>query len=511
VARLTPERDALVIRLVYDGAPRSGKTTSLGALAGGMARALFSPAEADGRTLYFDWLEYVGGSFEGMPIRCQIVSVPGQKELAARRFALLAEADAIVFVTNSSPGNLPEAAAHLRELREFLDSRPAPRPGVVVQANHRDRPDAVPLAALEAELGLTGLALVESVATENQGIRQAFVLSVRLALDRVRELIAQKNLPAGPGETEDPAALQAWLQAAEAGGLPPAPPRAEPAPESRAEPATESKAEPATESKAEPGTEPGTEPIWVSPHRGPRRPRLPDSSAPSGRVWPPIDGRIVLHSATLPGAVPLRFQDGSWRLSAGGWHFHSAPAHEFEQLDDAKQELLLWARCHVGGVERLSAQRCLTLADTGWGTWRLWQVVRAEDSLRLRLRTALRESAPDAAVKLLHICAARLLEARGTFALAPQLPCRLGVIGERQGRPLYIGLLPPPGWEPPPEPSPTSDGMLVRREIQPLFAAARGEGHWPDGELLAALGLPAVAGAQSLMVTEALMGMVGGS
>jgi signal recognition particle receptor subunit beta len=495
VARLTPERDALVIRLVYDGAPRSGKTTSLGALAGGMARALFSPAEADGRTLYFDWLEYVGGSFEGLPIRCQIVSVPGQKELAARRFALLAEADAIVFVTDSSPGNLPVAAAHLRELREFLGSRPAPRPGVVVQANHRDRPDAVPLAALETELGLTGLALVESVATENQGIRQAFVLSVRLALDRVRELIAQKNLVAGPGETEDPAALQAWLQAAEAGAPPP----------------PLSGAEPATEPRAEPGTEPGTEPIRVSPHRGPRRPRLPDSSAPSGRVWPPIDGRIVLHSATLPGAVPLRFRDGSWRLSAGGWHFHSAPAHEFEQLDDAKQELLLWAQRHVGGLERLSAQRCLTLADTGWGTWRLWQVVRAEDSLRLRLRTALRESAPDAAVKLLHTCAARLLEARGAFALAPQLPCRLGVIGDGQGRPLYIGLLPPPGWEPPPEPSPTPDAVLVRREIQPLFEAARGEGRWPDGELLAALSQPAVAGARSPVVAEALMGMVAGS
>jgi signal recognition particle receptor subunit beta len=456
VARLTPERDALVIRLVYDGAPRSGKTTSLGALAGGMARALFSPAEADGRTLYFDWLEYVGGSFEGLPIRCQIVSVPGQKELAARRFALLAEADAIVFVTDSSPGNLPVAAAHLRELREFLGSRPAPRPGVVVQANHRDRPDAVPLAALEAELGLTGLALVE---------------------------------------TEDPAALQAWLQAAEAGAPPP----------------SLSGADPATEPNAEPGTEPGTEPIRVSPHGGPRRPRLPDSSAPSGRVWPPIDGRIVLHSATLPGAVPLRFRDGSWRLSAGGWHFHSAPAHEFEQLDDAKQELLLWAQRHVGGLERLSAQRCLTLADTGWGTWRLWQVVRAEDSLRLRLRTALRESAPDVAVKLLHTCAARLLEARGAFALAPQLPCRLGVIGDGQGRPLYIGLLPPPGWEPPPEPSPTPDAVLVRREIQPLFEAARGEGRWPDGELLAALSQPAVAGARSPVVAEALMGMVAGS
>ena len=117
MARLTPERDALVIRLVYDGPPRSGKTTSLAALGGGMARAVLSPAEEAGRTLYFDWLEYVGGSFEGLPIRCQVVSVPGQPELAARRFALLSAADAVVFVTDSTPEHLPATAAHLHELR----------------------------------------------------------------------------------------------------------------------------------------------------------------------------------------------------------------------------------------------------------------------------------------------------------------------------------------------------------------------------------------------------------
>ena len=214
MARMTAEQDALVVRLVYDGPPRSGKTTSLGALAQGMARPVFSPAEEEGRTLYFDWLEYTGGSFDGIPIRCQILSVPGQRELAPRRRALLAEADAIVLVIDGTPEHLPAAAEHLRDLRSFVASRPSPRPGVVVQANHRDRPDALPLAALRDGLGLDGLALVESVATESQGIREAFVLAVRLALDRARELLARSALPAGPGEMDDPDALLAWLQAA---------------------------------------------------------------------------------------------------------------------------------------------------------------------------------------------------------------------------------------------------------------------------------------------------------
>jgi len=437
MARLTPERDALVVRLVYDGPPRSGKTTSLGALAESLACSLVTPAEAAGRTLFFDWLEYVGGSFEGLPIRCQIVSVPGQPELAARRLALLAEADAVVFVANSTPESLPEAAAHLSGLRDLLSARPAPRPGVIVQANHRDLPEALPLPALRRELGIEGLdgfALVESVATENQGIRQAFVLSVRLALDRARELMAQDALPADSGETDDPAALLAWLQAITG------------------------------------------ETASVAPARpvdggGSRAPRLPDSNAPSGRVWPPVDGRIVLHSATTPGAVAQQGSDRSWRFSRDAWHFRSAPEHEFERLDDAKQELLGWAQLHMVGLGRLSPQRCIALADTGTGTWRLWQVVHAEDSLRHKLRAALTSSATADTVRLLRSCAARLLAARTQFRLAPPLPCRLEVIGEDGDRPLYIGLLPPAGWEPAADEYSLADAELVRREIQPLIEA----------------------------------------
>ncbi|HEY2737725.1 MAG TPA: ADP-ribosylation factor-like protein, partial [Thermoanaerobaculia bacterium] len=413
------------------------------ALAEGMTSAVVSPAEAAGRTLYFDWLEHVGGSFEGIPIRFQIVSVPGQPELAPRRRALLAEADAVVFVANSTPEHLPAAAAHLRELRELLATQPAPRPGVIVQANHRDLPDALPLAALREALGIEeidGIALVESVATENQGIRKAFVLSVRMALDRARELMAQRALPSGPGETDDPTALLAWLRAV----------------------TEETVSTAASAASTAPSPEPDRS----------RAPCLPDGGVPTGRVWPPIEGRIVLCSAATPGAVAQRTPDGSWRFSRDGWHFRSAPEHEFEHLDDGKQELLAWAQRHTVALDRLSPQRCIVLADTGWGTWRLWQLVRAEESLRQRLRTALAGAAPTATASLLRSCAGHLLAARDLFRLTPPLPCRLEVIGEDGDRPLYVGLLPPASWGPPADEYPLADEDLVRREMQPLIEAA---------------------------------------
>ena len=204
MARLSPDGSTLYLRLVYDGPPRAGKTTSLRALGSGMKSALFSPGEEQGRTLYFDWLEYQGGNFEGLPIRCQIVGVPGQEELASRRRTLLSEADAVVFVLDCSSAHLAEAAAHLRELRSFLASRPAPCPALLVQANQRDLPGALPVAVLRQELGLDGTDLIETVATDGLGIREAFVLAVSLALQRVPGLRERGLLASGPGLTDDP-------------------------------------------------------------------------------------------------------------------------------------------------------------------------------------------------------------------------------------------------------------------------------------------------------------------
>ena len=95
------ERDVIVVRIVYDGPPFSGKTTSVHALAKILDKrnTVFSPQEDPlSKTLYFDWMEYCGGFFKGYSISCQIISVPGQLSLMERRHFLLRTADSVVFV-----------------------------------------------------------------------------------------------------------------------------------------------------------------------------------------------------------------------------------------------------------------------------------------------------------------------------------------------------------------------------------------------------------------------------
>ena len=67
-------------------------------------------AEVGERTLWFVWLEYTGGLFEGRQIRCQIITVPGQTVLGHRRRAILETADVVVFVSDSAPAALETRA-----------------------------------------------------------------------------------------------------------------------------------------------------------------------------------------------------------------------------------------------------------------------------------------------------------------------------------------------------------------------------------------------------------------
>jgi signal recognition particle receptor subunit beta len=459
----------LVVRLVYDGPPRSGKTTSLRALAGSLSRPHLSQEEAEGRTLYFDWVEYIGGTFEGRPIRCQIVSVPGQRALARRREELLTSADAVIFVTDTTGAGIAEAAESMSSLHTFLAGRPGPRPGLIVQANKRDQPDALPLDTLRARLACNGTAVIESVATEGVGIRETFVFAVRLALDRVRERLAAGIREEDLARADTPEGLRARLEATgadtlleEIEGISRAARDEPPAAALLREVLAGEDAPRAgiSGSAAEAGGTGTPEPA--------RPPRLPGSDLPSGRVWPPVSGRLLLHE--VPAGQPVQGADGSWRAHLGSFYFHSAREHEFPELAAGHQELLRWARLHGDAAGRLSPRRCIVLADTGRpGAWRLWQLVQHEPSLRQQLWGAVSGGDPAAIAGTLLECAADLLAAREDLVREPPLPCRLELLGRASSSLVYVGILPPPSWTPAAGELEADAATLLRRELLPVL------------------------------------------
>jgi signal recognition particle receptor subunit beta len=422
----------LVVRVVYDGPPMSGKTTTLRSLARRLGSAeVSSPAEASGRTTFFDWTEYVGGLYEGRQIRCQIVSVPGQIELRHRRAFLLESADAVVFVADTRASALPRSLALLEELAPHCRAQKPPL-GIVFQANKRDEDEALPTPVLRRMLAaISPTVLVETVATDGDGVREAFVLAVRLALDRVRPLLSRDDASEGRMAAANPKELLEHMLSLERGshslGL---------ATRSEAmsllsqiSPTAAAQAAAAMEATFVPGTE--AENVFV-----------PNLMMPGGRIWPPVDGRALLHEVTALGLVPVRMSTGDYWAAGGGWWIYSTGKAVFDDLDVARTTLIDSARLHGALASHLSSGRVLILADAGRQRQRLWQLVRVERSLQDRLHAA--ATAPTAKlIDELYLSASHLLEARAQFAkLGVELACTLATVGADVGRrPIFVGLV----------------------------------------------------------------------
>jgi signal recognition particle receptor subunit beta len=457
MAVLDSSENEIVIRVVYDGPPESGKTTSLRALAGSLVQTVVTPGEdPTGRTLWFDWMEYVGGRFEGSRIRCQIVSVPGQRELDARRRRLLSGADAVVSVVDTTPPGLARSAQYVRELRAAIAGSTV---GVVLQANKRDVADAIELEEVRVALGGPTVGLVESVAADGTGIREAFVYAVRLALDRVRDLMSRGALEVGPPELRSAAELLAVLRGAEAVTAPVI-----------VASDTDSIAATALVDVLDAETEAAEREVDPVPGYVPSP---PDATVPSGAIWPPVEGRAILAEVSQLGLSPHQFGNGDWVMGLGsGWRVVSSRDSCFRTLDEGRAALIQWARLHATSSSVLSPRRCIVLADAGDGSWRLWQIVRVEESLREIMVRAIDEPTPELTV--LRFCQAgkQLLEAAARVASSPcDLPCTLDTIGIAGGLALFIGLMPAAVVAEPRRSIPPT--TLLRTQLQPVVAVAR--------------------------------------
>ena len=464
------QRDVLILRVVYDGPPFSGKTTTVRTLSQGLGVDIFTPAERDGRTLAFDWVDYTGGLFEGRQIRCQIVSVPGQRELAPRRRHLLEAADAIVVVADTRRSEINTTFTLLRDLLEWTRSRDPPI-GLVLQANKRDEPTAIPRAELHDGLStIAPIGLIETIATSGHGVREAFVFAVRLALDRVRALSDAGALPRGRPIIDNPAQLLAEMGRIEESVAPPPP--FEP-PRAAAEVPTLSFAVGHIDRLRRYDIE--EEPAFT-----------PDAGIPGGFIWPPVDGRALLDEAARYELRPERNEDGDWLAVGEVYRLSSARASRFEDVDAGRAALIRWARVHAANLQRLSQRRVLVLAEAGARRYRLWQLVRIEPTLARRLEHSVSDADPlQLAIDLTH-AAVHLLRARETLS-TPRLtlPCTLtSISADWRQPPIFVDSLredvDDEGNDEP------HGAMLVVRELGPVLRVlARDRGDFT--EIVAAL------------------------
>ena len=215
-----------------------------------------------------------------------------------------------MFIGDSTIADQSAAVSYLEGLRRVLARVEGPPVGIVLQANKRDRPDAVPLGVVRAMLDAVGgrIGLVESVAIDGSGVREAFVFAVRLALDRVRELMRTNQLRTARPEVDSAQELLEELRRVEGSALDlaadsglvhtPMSDVREPAPAAQA-------LHQAVQDNLVVNEKPS---VWAEAAAHDTRldeaectPSVPEGNLPSGMIWPPAEAL-----ASMPAAKSLR-------------------------------------------------------------------------------------------------------------------------------------------------------------------------------------------------------------
>ncbi|EDM80412.1 probable gliding protein mglA [Plesiocystis pacifica SIR-1] len=357
MAVFDPERKRIVIRVVYDGPGHAGKTTNLRRLtkryASWRRSDMLSPNTHGERTQFFDWLEVDGGLHRGFPLRAQLLTVPGQRELTLRRKFVIEKADVVVFVADSREAALPEAREFYAELCEQLASLPQPVP-IVFQANKQDLPGALEPAKVAKRVcqGLTKPAKVQSsVATSEKGVKQTLAHALRLASSGLRQQWKGRDIKDQAGDAAAVGSAEATLAALT-----------------------------------------DHESARAAGKRGAPRPSLPSATIPSTHLWPLSSARAVLtqingqangqSNGQPSGAVELaRVSDPAnveeLVLEGGGWRLATGRARHYASEEAGLAALQTLARRKIALASWLPEPSTLALQtapeEDGGGAW-LWAV-----------------------------------------------------------------------------------------------------------------------------------------
>ncbi|MEM7602812.1 MAG: gliding-motility protein MglA, partial [Verrucomicrobiota bacterium] len=107
MALIRKESGDVQFKIVYCGPPQGGKTTNLHYIHRRLDTRLrgdMVSVETDqNRTISFDFLPVHATRIAGHEVKFQLYTVPGQKVMKETRRAVLAGADAVVFVADSDP------------------------------------------------------------------------------------------------------------------------------------------------------------------------------------------------------------------------------------------------------------------------------------------------------------------------------------------------------------------------------------------------------------------------
>lgn len=367
------ERQRMCVRIVYDGIASAGKTTNLRQLCELFATqhksSIESPEELRGRTLYFDWVQIAAGMVCGFPLLCQVITVPGQVVLNPRRREILASADVVIYVCNSSRAAVDATCEGLGIFRR-LESEMGRNTPLVLQANKQDQADALSGAALARAVEIPTAAHVEAIASEGIGVVDTFVTAVRAIVRSIQQRVERDALRIQVKPSERKNALLGRLRQIEI------------EPNAAAEMIlTEALASIAIAEPARP-IKKNREPKIEAPQHRP--PPLPTENVPTGFIWPAHTGRATLQALGRDGALDETSPVGESGVvvhRVGQRVLRTSLACRYSDSETARQALVKAARERTQLAPILLSESVLVVTGAADNASWLWTVTSVAEPL----------------------------------------------------------------------------------------------------------------------------------
>ncbi len=186
----------MIVKIVYYGPGLGGKTTSLQILhehtiTERKGELFYLATEAD-QTIYFEMLPLVVGEIKGFKLRFQMYTVPGQVKYNKTRRAVLQGVDALVFVADSQrrrrQANIESFQNLIYNLDDGYNLHLEDLP-LVYEYNKRDLSNILTIDELDTDINPRGLPFFETIATEGEGVMEAFEYVSSLAIDYLEERV----------------------------------------------------------------------------------------------------------------------------------------------------------------------------------------------------------------------------------------------------------------------------------------------------------------------------------
>ena len=204
-------------KVVYFGCGLGGKTTNLEMVhkeaAPDSRGELTSIATESDRTLFFDFMPLDLGTVNGMKVKFQLYTVPGQVYYNSTRKLVLRGADGVIFIADSQTEKMDENLESFDNLKECLaeQGRSLDEMPHVIQFNKRDLDGVASVAELEKALNAHEAPCFEASAAKGDGVLDTFKALAGIMLEKVKAMSTDST--AKPGVQNQQSARQTGSQA----------------------------------------------------------------------------------------------------------------------------------------------------------------------------------------------------------------------------------------------------------------------------------------------------------